>query len=274
MRRAKRAVAVAMAATCVLSTGFSAYAATSTREAWNNAASSKTTATELSDGTKVYSNVYADETEWTAWKTEWETIRNNFEQVTMTPGSDSTQVNFAWYSHTKETPAIRLTDKDGNPTGITFYGSQKDETMNVTEGELTTVLYANQVTATSLTPSTTYYYEVMANGQWSEVYEYSTESTEEFSLLYVGDPQIGASKGQTATEDNTFTNSAEYYARNDAYNWNHTLSNAVAANPNLAFIMSAGDQINQTNQSKDSEILEQQVSYSQSSQAVYLQELL
>lgn len=40
--------------------------------------------------------------------------------------------------------------------------------------------------------------------------------------------------------------------------WNNT----VEANPDLSFILSAGDQINQTNVSKTSEKLEQQVEYS------------
>ena len=32
---------------------------------------------------------------------------------------------------------------------------------------------------------------------WSDMQKVSTKDTDEFSFLYVGDPQIGASSGQT-----------------------------------------------------------------------------
>ena len=48
---------------------------------------------------------------------------------------------------------------------------------------------------------------------------------------------------------------------NDAYNWNHTLSSALSAHSNVSFILSAGDQINQTSVSKDADKLEQQIEY-------------
>lgn len=257
----KRAMAVMLAVVCVASSGYSVYAA-SAREAWNNAASSTTTETTLLNGSVVYSNVYADANAWSTWKTAWETIRTNYEMVALTPGTDATQVNFAWYSHTVETPAVRLLDSLGNPIGTTFYGNQGATPMSVTEGTVTTNLYANKVTMTNLTEETTYHYQYFLNGGWSATYTYTTEKTENFSVLYVGDPQIGASKGQTATETNSFTNQAEYYARNDAFNWNSTITNAVTANPKLSFILSSGDQINQTSVTKVADNLEQQVEYS------------
>ena len=55
----------------------------------------------------------------------------------------------------------------------------------------------NHVTITGLEPNTTYYYTVEKNGEQTEVCEYTTQDTEEVKILYVGDPQIGASKGQT-----------------------------------------------------------------------------
>lgn len=261
LKKCKKATAFALAITFVASSGYYAYAA-STREAWNNAASSQTTGTVLSDGSTVYPNVYANSEAWAEWKTSWETIRSNYEQIALTPGKDATELNFAWYSHTMETPAIRLTDKDGNPSGDTFYGTQGTTPLNVTENSVTTALYPNKVTVNELSENTTYYYQYFLNGGWSDTYTYQTQDTEDFSVLYVGDPQIGASTGQTATEENTFTNTKEYYARNDAYNWNETLKNAVTLNPNLSFILSAGDQINQTGVSSDKDNLQQQVEYS------------
>lgn len=253
--------ATVLTSSLVLSSGYSILAA-SKREAWNNAASSKETGTVLDNGDTVYSNVYADATAWESWKTQWTDIRDNFEQIALTPGKDETEMNFAWYSKTVETPAIRITDKDGNPTGSTFYGEQTDTISSVTEDDVTTTLYPNKVTITGLEANTTYYYQYLVNGKFSDTYSFSTKDSSDFSVLYVGDPQIGASTGQEATEENTFTNSKEYYARNDAYNWNQTLNNAISANPDVSFLLSAGDQINQTSVSKAKDELQQQVEYS------------
>lgn len=38
--------------------------------------------------------------------------------------------------------------------------------------------------------------------------------------------------------------------RNDSYNWNNVLNNAVKQNPNLSFVASAGDQVNNNNNEK------------------------
>jgi len=257
----KKVTAAILATTFIASSGYSIYAA-SLREAWNNAASTTTAGTTLQDGSVVYSNVYANPTAWTSWKTDWDKIRKNYEQVALTPGKDATELNFGWYSYTDETPAIRLTDSQGNVTGQTFYGTQDKKSLSsVTEGSVVTNLYPNKVKMTGITKGTTYYYQYFLDGTWSGTYTYKSQNTDAFSVLYVGDPQIGASVGQTATETNAFTNTAEYFARNDAYNWNQTLNTAIKANPNLSFILSAGDQINQTAVDSPDKILEQQIEY-------------
>jgi len=258
----KKVTAAILATTFIASSGYSIYAA-SLREAWNNAASTTTAGTALLDGSSVYPNVYANPTAWTSWKTDWDKIRKNYEQVALTPGKDATELNFGWYSHTDETPAVRLMDSQGNATGQTFYGVQdKNSLSSVTESSVTTNLYPNKVKITGITKGTTYYYQYFLDGAWSGTYTYKSQNTDAFSVLYVGDPQIGASVGQTPTETNSFTNTVEYFARNDAYNWNQTLNTAIKANPNLSFILSAGDQINQTAVDSPEKILEQQIEYS------------
>ena len=163
-------------------------------------------------------------------------------------------LNAAWYSLNKETPQIRLTDKTTGEVR-NFEGSQGEDIESVTDNSTQYDLIPCKVTITGLKENTSYSYQYFVNGEWSESYDYSTKSTDSFSVMYVGDPQIGASKGQIEGE------STEYFAMNDAYNWYHTLDNAVAAHPDLSFILSAGDQINQTSVSKDTEKLEQQVEY-------------
>lgn len=56
-------------------------------------------------------------------------------------------------------------------------------------------------------------------------------------------PQIGASKGQTSAEGNK--QDGVLATRNDAYNWNKTLNSALAQHPEINFLVSPGDQINE-----------------------------
>lgn len=271
MNKSKRILTGVLATTLItgMTMGTVTFARSSKRAAWNDASGSKTQSTTLNtycdtDGTEsgentVYSNVYADSEKWEAWKTEWTTVSRNYEQIALTPGINESQLNFAWYSLTKETPKVRLLDENGTLIKE-FTGTQNaDNAETVVEGESSITLYPNKVTVTDLKESTSYKYQYYLDGAWSPVYDYKTQSTEKFTMLYVGDPQIGASKGQTTAAGNN--ENAEYYAMNDAYNWQNTLANAIAANENLAFILSAGDQINQTKVDKDSEKLQQQIEY-------------
>ena len=49
--------------------------------------------------------------------------------------------------------------------------------------------------------------------------------------------------GQTSTEGDAMKDN-NYTARNDSYNWNNVLNNAVKQNPNLSLFASIGDQVN------------------------------
>lgn len=272
MRKTRKLVSALLATTMVASAAMGTtetFARSSKRAAWNNAAAaSNTTMTAVKDACftedgsetpehEVASNVYANTAEWSAWQETWKSIRNNYEQVALTPGRNATELNFAWYSMTKETPKIKLTDANG--ISKEFTGTQ-DETKaeTIVEDGVSTTLYPNKVTVTGLTENTAYTYQYFADGAYSESYDYKTQSTDSFSVMYVGDPQIGASTGQAVDGEQK---SKEYYAMNDAYNWAHTLANAASAHPDLSFILSAGDQINQTNVSKDTEKLQQQIEY-------------
>lgn len=272
MNKAKKIMTKTLAATMAVSLalgGTEAFARSSKRAAWNNAAGSQEDGTLVSDACftedgsvtaekTVFSNVYADSTEWSAWQKTWESIRNNFEYAALTPGEDASKLNFGWYSKTVETPKVRLLNADGTLIQE-FEGTQDTESVETFtfEGE-TITLYPNKVTVDGLKENTAYQYQYTVDGEWSEVYDYSTESTDSFKVMYVGDPQIGASTGQTV---DGVSYSKEYYAMNDAYNWVHTLENAVEANDDLSFILSAGDQINQTSATKDADKLQQQIEY-------------
>ncbi|MCD8010322.1 MAG: metallophosphoesterase [Lachnospiraceae bacterium] len=203
--------------------------------------------------TEHWNDASTESTAWTAWKEAWKTVSNDYEQVSLTPGEDETQLNFAWYCQTAETPAVRISTSEDMSNATEFSGTQTDVEA-LTDSSMAGY-YSNKVTVTGLTENTQYYYQVYQNGAWQEAVEYSTKSFSEFSFLYVGDPQIGASKSQTSTEGDTMNSSsnnvanetdesANLAARNDAYNWNETLNEALSAHSEVSFMVSAGDQVN------------------------------
>ena len=180
---------------------------------------------------------------WEAWSEEWETIKDDWTQVSMSPGSDETQMNFAWYS------------KEGEPAGF-VYGTNSDlsggQSAEITQTAAQTGYVSNKVTLEGLQPGTTYYYQV----EGKEIESFTTDDdTSSFSFVFVGDPQIGSSNEEKAKtpediQKPAFLTAQSEAVRNDTFNWNYTLERAYAKTGNTAsFILSSGDQI-QTNAEK------------------------
>lgn len=198
--------------------------------------------------TEHWNDASASATKWEQWKNNWAAYSSNYEHVSLTPGADETQLNYAWYSHTVETPKVRVATKQNMDGAIEFEGTQTEAV--TIDG---VKYYSNKVIVKNLKADTNYYYQVMQNGKWQDTETYTTKSFSEFSFLYVGDPQIGASKNQTSTEQekmvsagNEVSSSAadNLAARNDGYNWNNILNDAVKDHSDVSFIVSAGDQVN------------------------------
>ncbi len=191
--------------------------------------------------------------EWTAWTEEWNTVATDYTQVSLTPGEDETELNFAWYSldnGSAATPVVHFgTDRNRLQS---YTGTAGDVDTSLTDG---VAYHYNHVTVTGLEPNTTYYYTVEKNGVQTEVETYETQSFDTVKMLYVGDPQIGASKGQPQGGETLAAESgaANTAARNDAFGWNRTLEAALAQDPDVSFIISAGDQVNKTGQAKEEE---------------------
>lgn len=105
MRKTKKIVSAVLTVSMVTGMAMGTtqtWARSSKRAAWNNAASSVETGTQVRDACfvendsetaehTVYSNVYADSAEWAAWQTEWQEIRKNYGQAALTPGADETR---------------------------------------------------------------------------------------------------------------------------------------------------------------------------------------
>lgn len=198
--------------------------------------------------TEHWNDASASATKWEQWKNNWAAYSSNYEHVSLTPGADETQLNYAWYSHTVETPKVRVATKQNMDGAIEFEGTQT-EAVTIDSVKY----YSNKVIVKNLKADTNYYYQVMQNGKWQDAEVYTTKSFSEFSFLYVGDPQIGASKNQTSTEQEKMVSAGNEVsstaadnlaARNDGYNWNNILNDAVKDHSNVSFIVSAGDQVN------------------------------
>ncbi len=190
---------------------------------------------------------------WQAWTEGWAALAADYTQVSLTPGADETQLNFAWYSKDADgaaTPVVHFgTDRNNLAS---FEGTSAAVDSSLTDGEAYSY---NHVTVTGLQPNTTYYYTVEKSGAETEVQTYTTGDFESAQILYVGDPQIGASKGQPQNGEELVADSgaANTAARNDGFAWDRTLDIAVEQNPGLDFVISAGDQVNKTGQAKEEE---------------------
>ena len=215
MKTGKKIMAGTLAAIMVSSAAMTAYAAT---EHWNDGSQGATT-------------------EWTQWKTDWETVKNDYEKVSVNVGADETQLGFAWYSKTVEQPKVRIAKTEDMKDATEFTGTQVSINIEALDG-----YFSNKVTVKNLEKETQYYYQVFKNGAWQKAESVKTGNPDSFSFLYVGDPQIGACKNQISSENEKMKN--EIAARNDAFNWNKTLNNAMTAHPEVSFMLSAGDQVN------------------------------
>ena len=188
---------------------------------------------------------------WNAWVAEWNNVANDYTKVSLTPGAAATQLNFAWYSEGESaTPTVYFGTDTQNMRPYT--GTANSVASNLTGGK---AYCYNYVTVTDLKENTTYYYSLAKNGEKTPAEVYKTGSFSDVNILYVGDPQVGASKGQPQGGGKLAADSgaANTAARNDGFAWNRTLDIALAKNPNLNFVISAGDQVNKTGKPKEEE---------------------
>lgn len=240
VKKSKKMVAAYVAAVlCMASAGV--YAAT---EHWNDASLTPQVTTKTS---------VSDQTDWNQWKANWDNTKTNYEAVSIAPGADFSKLNFGWLSKDKAGKSeVRVADNKDMKGAKTFKGTV--ETGTVIGG---TQYYSNKVTIDGLQKNSKYYYQVKLNGKWQDAHEIKTGDPDNFSFMYVGDPQIGASKGQTPSEAGE-KQDAEIAARNDSYNWNKTLNAALSQHPEIDFMVSPGDQINEPAESGAPEKIQEQ----------------
>ncbi len=166
------------------------------------------------------------------------------ENVALTPGSDAADLNFSWYSAGKGTPAVKVW-KDGSKSSAKVVTGNA-ESISAENWQGKSYSAANKVNiADYFEENTQYHYQYTDNytgddSVWSAEYDYTTKATDKFSVILTGDPQVGASGSSSDKSANDAS------VARDAYNWNKTMQQALKTCPDASFLLSAGDQINQS----------------------------
>ena len=224
----KKAAAAAMTAT-ILATSATVLQAAAPPDGHTNA----------QDTVEAYGGAYSN------WMTKWNsTISKDREQISLSPGSDNSSVNFAWY--TKKSAGVQKLKIAENKRLTNAKVYEAEQTKAVTDKDETEYV-SNKVTATDLKANTNYYYSYQKDGQWTAPEKYTTDNGSKFSFIFVGDPQIGSSNELKGAATEEFYNAQSAAVANDAFNWNTTLNQAMEKTGNKAsFVLSSGDQIQST----------------------------
>lgn len=151
------------------------------------------------------------------------------EELSLTPGADESQLNLAWYTlrGASSASAVQIAKKS-DMTGTEFPEAKASAFTGMVEDAIAGYS-TNKVVVTGLEPETEYVYRV-GDGtapRWSDVYTYRTQNSSDYTALYMGDPQIGASGN----------------SGNDTVSWKDTVARAVERNPGASFILTGGDQV-------------------------------
>ena len=180
-----------------------------------------------------------------SWESEWNSsVKNDWTQISLTPGSDSSKLNFAWYSLASEgVPKLKIGVGRQMKNAKVYTASQQ----NATEDKDGIAYKSNKVTVKGLKENTTYYYSYQINGIYTAPVKYQMKDSDAFSFIFVGDPQIGSSNPLKGEDTAEFYQAQSDSVCNDSFNWDATLNAAMdKTNDQAAFIVSAGDQIQTT----------------------------
>ena len=156
----------------------------------------------------------------------WSEIVESKGSLLMTPGEDNTKMNFSWQSSFKSAKAeIEVATKQDMSDA---------ESLDVsTRFNIFCFEYTHEATASELEADTTYYYKYYADKKWSDVYSFKTADADSTRVLFVSDCQIGRYRQGTDEE----------ILQHDTYGWYKTMELATEKNAGINFIISTGDQV-------------------------------
>ena len=166
-------------------------------------------------------------TNYDEWVKDWDGIRSSNGYIMLTPGADRTQMNFSWQSGFFSTKGTIRIDTDKDVSDGTALKVKRNFCLFGFE-------WSNEATATDLKENTTYYYQYSNDGKISEVYSFTTGSTDSTTAAFFTDSQIGRWRGSDDQE--------EVYLH-DTYGWNSTLETVFENNDGIDLLLSSGDQV-------------------------------
>lgn len=159
------------------------------------------------------------------WVKNWEQTDNGTGYIILTPGEDETKMNFSWQSPVKSLSETIILGKSADL-------SDGVELEVKTEFNLFGFEWTHNATAQNLESDTEYYYQYTVDKEKSEIYSFRTGSPDLTTVLFVSDSQIGRSSG---TQEEIY--------QHDTYGWTSTLDSAFSYNGEIDFILSSGDQV-------------------------------
>ena len=156
------------------------------------------------------------------WEEKWDAAVSNGSVVSLSPGSDETQIRFRFLAPLGSKPEFRCADHE-NLTDADALNVQRTPTVT---GKLCCT-----VSADGLKPDTTYYYAYKTGDAWSAAYAFHTPGTA-LTALFVSDSQIGRSGNWRD----------KAVLLHDVAGWDTTLCEAAGTFPEISLCLSAGDQ--------------------------------
>ncbi|MDR0518148.1 MAG: metallophosphoesterase [Fibromonadaceae bacterium] len=158
-----------------------------------------------------------------------------FETIGLSPGTDATELNLNWYSD-------NAADINKSFVRILDAGNALVKTEKGTSGAASANKLWHKVTVKGLLQGTQYKYQVSSDSvNWSDAYNYTTIPTGTFKFAVIGDAQL---------TDGMQDSASDFANKTTAEGW--ATSVGKIASEGASFIISTGDQVDQT--SSDSEV--------------------
>ena len=165
-------------------------------------------------------SVYASSVE--DWMTKWDAVVSDRSLISLSPGTDATEMRFRFLTALGEKPSFRLADHETLTDA---------DTLPVRQTPTVTGRICCTVSAENLKGGSTYYYAYAVDGKWSDTYSFCTAG-DTLTALFVSDSQLGRS-GDWREKD---------VLLHDVAGWDTTLQEAKSVFPGISLCLSAGDQ--------------------------------
>ena len=157
------------------------------------------------------------------WKEVYADLRDENTLPTLCVGADQTQLNICWHAaKDKAEPKVRLA-KNASMTDYVEFTGENTPAENDEQ-------YVCRVTMTGIEENTTYYYQYLGENGWSEAYKYESKGFDSYKMMVIGDIQIGGQSTDNPEEQSRI-----------GYVWQSVLDEALTKNPDISFLLSAGD---------------------------------